>query len=296
MNQQKYIFKNIRRLEIKTRRFVDSVFHGDYTSHFKGKGLDFVSLKEYEDGDDVGNIDWPVTARLDEPYVKTYREERELPVMLVIDKSPSMKYGINSQKKWDAVLEVSAALIFSALRSNNRAGLIVFSDKIEQYIPLKKGKGHAFRILRGLTGEEIKNDTLSEPHLSLQFLQKAVKKKTIVFFISDFYFTLEKKYWLSSAKMYDLIAVRISDKDEIEFPDIGLVDIVDSETGEYISFDSSDKAFREEYLKTMAESEKTRHQFFSSLKIDDVLIRTDRPLTAPFLSLFYRRARQGIRV
>ncbi|MBI5180946.1 MAG: DUF58 domain-containing protein [Nitrospirae bacterium] len=296
MNQEKNIFKNIRMLEIKTRRFVDSVFQGDYTSHFKGKGLDFVSLKEYEEGDDVGNIDWPVTARLDEPYVKTYREERELPVILVIDRSPSMKFGINSQRKWDAVIEVSSALIFSAVRSNSRVGLIIFSDKIEQYIPPKKGKGHAFRILKWLgervTGEGRKTDL----HLPLQFLRKVVKKKAIVFFISDFYFPLEKRDWLSSGKLYDLIAVRISDKDEIEFPDIGLVDIVDSETGEYLSFDSSDNAFRDGYLKSIAAAEKERHKFFSGLRIDDVLIRTDRPLTAPFLSLFYRRARQGIRV
>lgn len=304
MNPQKDIFKKVKRLEIRTRHLVDTLFNGDYMSLFKGRGLEFVSLKEYEDGDNIGDIDWSVTARLDEPYIKTYREERELPVMLIIDGSPSMQCGIDSKRKWDAVLEVSATLIFSAVRSNSRIGLLIFTDKIELFIPPAKGNGHAFRILKGLleySGTE--NPPLSPfakggcgGIISLQYLHRAIKKRSIVFFISDFIFPLNKRDWFGSAKRYDLIAVRVLDQDELQFPDIGLADIIDAETGEYLSFDSSDKGFIEEYAMAASDRERETHDFFNRLKIDDVLIRTDRPLIAPFLRLFYKRARQGIRV
>lgn len=309
---ERNIFKNIKRLEIRTRHLVDTLFNGDYMSLFKGRGLEFVSLKEYEDGDNIGDIDWSVTARLDEPYIKTYREERELPVMLVIDGSPSMQCGIDSKRKWDAVLEVSATLIFSAVRSNSRIGLLIFTDKIELFIPPAKGNGHAFRILKGLL--EYRRPSHSHPPLipplvrgeteglkggcggiiPLQYLHRAIKKRFIVFFISDFIFPLNKRDWFGSAKRYDLIAVRVLDQDELQFPDIGLADIIDAETGEYLSFDSGDKGFKEEYARAASDRERETHDFFNRLKIDDVLIRTDRPLTAPFLRLFYKRARQGL--
>ncbi len=301
---EKDIFKKVKRLEIRTRHLVDSLFNGDYMSLFKGRGLEFVSLKEYEDGDNIGDIDWSVTARLDEPYIKTYREERELPVILIIDGSPSMQCGIDSKRKWDAVLEVSATLIFSAVRSNSRIGLLIFTDKIELFIPPAKGNGHAFRILKGLleySGTE--NPPLSpfakggkRGIIPLQYLHRAIKKRSIVFFISDFIFPLNKSDWFSSAKRYDLIAVRVLDQDELQFPDIGLADIIDAETGEYISFDSGDKGFKEEYARAASDRERETHDFFNRLKINDVLIRTDRPLIAPFLRLFYKRTRQGIRV
>ncbi|WP_294821494.1 DUF58 domain-containing protein [uncultured Flavobacterium sp.] len=253
----KEIFKKVRKIEIKTRRLSDHIFSGEYHTSFKGRGMTFSEVRQYQFGDDVRAIDWNVTARYNEPYIKVFEEERELTMMLMVDVSGSESFGSQSQFKRDLVTEIAATMAFSATQNNDKIGLILFTDKIELYVPPKKGRSHVLRIIRELiefTPESQKTD-LSQ---ALKFLSGVQKKKAIVFLISDFMDAGYEHTLKIASKKHDITGVRVHDIREEKMPDIGFVDMADAETGEIVSVDTGSKSVRLNYEKQYA----ARLQYF----------------------------------
>ena len=251
----KELLKKVRKIEIKTRRLSDNLFGGEYQSTFKGRGMTFSEVRQYNYGDDVRSIDWNVTARYNEPFVKVFEEERELTLMLLVDVSGSEMFGTKTQLKKEIITEISATLAFSALQNNDKVGLLLFSNKVELYIPPKKGKSHILRIIRELLEFKPKNK-LTDINISLEFLSGILKKKSIVFVLSDFMDDKYEKTLSIMAKKHDLTGIRVFDpKDEL-IPNLGLIQINDSETGEikWINTQSSSvrKAYSNHYHKNVS--------------------------------------------
>lgn len=253
----KEILKKVRKIEIKTRRLSDHIFSGEYHTSFKGRGMTFSEVRQYQFGDDVRAIDWNVTARYNEPYIKVFEEERELTMMLMVDVSGSESFGSQSQFKRDLVTEIAATMAFSATQNNDKIGLILFSDKIELYVPPKKGKSHVLRIIRELIEfkPESQKTDLSQ---ALKFLSGVQKKKAIVFLISDFMDAGYEHTLKIASKKHDITGVRVHDIREEKMPGIGFVEMADAETGEIVSVDTGSKAVRVQYEKHYAE----RVQYF----------------------------------
>ena len=251
----KELLKKVRKIEIKTRRLSDNLFGGEYQSTFKGRGMTFSEVRQYNYGDDVRSIDWNVTARYNEPFVKVFEEERELTLMLLVDVSGSEMFGTKTQLKKEIITEISATLAFSALQNNDKVGLLLFSNQVELYIPPKKGKSHILRIIRELLEFKPKNK-LTDINISLEFLSGILKKKSIVFVLSDFMDDKYEKTLSIMAKKHDLTGIRVFDpKDEL-IPNLGLIQINDSETGEikWINTQSSSvrKAYSNHYQKNVS--------------------------------------------
>ena len=251
----KELLKKVRKIEIKTRRLSDNLFGGEYQSTFKGRGMTFSEVRQYNYGDDVRSIDWNVTARYNEPFVKVFEEERELTLMLLVDVSGSEMFGTKAQLKKEIITEISATLAFSALQNNDKVGLLLFSNQVELYIPPKKGKSHILRIIRELLEYKPKNK-LTDINISLEFLSGILKKKSIVFVLSDFMDDKYEKTLSIMAKKHDLTGIRVFDpKDEL-IPNLGLIQINDSETGEikWINTQSSSvrKAYSNHYHKNVS--------------------------------------------
>ncbi|MGQ2984307.1 DUF58 domain-containing protein [Flavobacterium sp.] len=248
----KEILKKVRKIEIKTRRLSDHIFSGEYHTSFKGRGMTFSEVRQYQFGDDVRAIDWNVTARYNEPYIKVFEEERELTMMLMVDVSGSESFGSQTQFKRDLVTEIAATMAFSATQNNDKIGLILFSDKIELYVPPKKGKSHVLRIIRELIEfkPESQKTDLSQ---ALKFLSGVQKKKAIVFLISDFMDAGYEHTLKIASKKHDITGVRVHDIREEKMPDIGFVEMADAETGEVVSVDTGSKAVRVQYEKHYAE-------------------------------------------
>ena len=251
----KELLKKVRKIEIKTRRLSDNLFGGEYQSTFKGRGMTFSEVRQYNYGDDVRSIDWNVTARYNEPFVKVFEEERELTLMLLVDVSGSEMFGTKTQLKKEIITEISATLAFSALQNNDKVGLLLFSNQVELYIPPKKGKSHILRIIRELLEYKPKNK-LTDINISLEFLSGILKKKSIVFVLSDFMDDKYEKTLSIMAKKHDLTGIRVFDpKDEL-IPNLGLIQINDSETGEikWINTQSSSvrKAYSNHYHKNVS--------------------------------------------
>jgi uncharacterized protein (DUF58 family) len=286
------LYKQIKAIQIRTNYLVNDILAGEYTSAFKGRGMEFEEVREYRIGDDVRNIDWNVTARMHNiPYVKEFREERELTVMLLVDVSSSGQFGSHNKLKNEVAAEVASILAYAAIKSNDKVGLIVFSDKIEHYIPPKKGRGHIWRVIRSILSfkpEGIHTD-LSVP---LEFLARVAHRKTVSFLISDFIAEDFKKPLQMSKKKHDLIAVSVVDPRELELPPIGFIELEDAETGETVLIDTYDtdltKGFKLINQKQLAE----REQFFRSLNVDHILIRTDRSYVEPVMRFFRRREKR----
>mgnify|MGYP001224566463 FL=1 len=242
----KELLKKVRKIEIKTRRLSDNLFGGEYQSTFKGRGMTFSEVRQYNYGDDVRSIDWNVTARYNEPFVKVFEEERELTLMLLVDVSGSEMFGTKTQLKKDIITEISATLAFSALQNNDKVGLLLFSNQVELYIPPKKGKSHILRIIRELLEFKPKNK-LTDINISLEFLSGILKKKSIVFVLSDFMDDKYEKTLSIMAKKHDLTGIRVFDpKDEL-IPNLGLIQINDSETGEIKWINTQSSSVRKEY-------------------------------------------------
>ncbi|ETN94681.1 Protein of unknown function DUF58 [Zhouia amylolytica] len=244
----KELLKKVRKIEIKTRRLSDHVFGGEYHSTFKGRGMTFSEVRQYTYGDDVRAIDWNVTARYNEPYVKVFEEERELTMMLMVDVSGSEFFGTSNQFKKEVLTEISATLAFSAMQNNDKVGLILFSDEIELFIPPKKGRSHILRIIRELIEFEprSKKTDLSE---ALRFLSSVIKKKAITFILSDF-MTDDYQHTLRIVgRKHDVTGIRVFDKREEEIPNIGMVRMEDAETGELMLVNTQSKSVRKEYSK-----------------------------------------------
>ncbi len=283
------LLKKVRKIEIKTKGLSNQIFSGEYHSAFKGRGMAFSEVREYTPGDDVRTIDWNVTARLRTPYVKVFEEERELSVMILVDVSASGKFGTQKQFKQDLITELCAVIAFSASQNNDKIGVIFFSDKIEKFIPPKKGKSHILRIIRELINIE-PQQTGTNIELALKYLTNIIKKKSICFLISDFY----DKHSFSDAmkianRKHDLVALRINDKHESLLPEVGLVKLMDNETGKTIWVDTSSKHFQAQqkinHLKFEAELKDT----FNKSGVDFTTIYTHEGYIKPLMNLFKKR-------
>jgi uncharacterized protein (DUF58 family) len=283
------LLKKVRKIEIKTRGLSHQIFSGEYHSAFKGRGMAFSEVREYTPGDDVRTIDWNVTARFNTPFVKVFEEERELSVVLMVDVSASGAFGTNKQFKQDLITELCAVIAFSAAQNNDKIGVIFFSDKIEKFIPPKKGKSHVLRIIRELLEFKPQNKK-TNLELPLKYLTNVIKKKSIVFLISDFFTESNYKDALKIAnKKHDLIALRIVDKAERELPDIGLIKLKDNETGNVIWADTSDKNFRKQFAVNCLKFEDELKDVFNRSGVDATNITTHENYVKPLMNLFKNR-------
>ncbi len=287
MNAQE-IFKKVRKIEIKTRGLSHQIFSGEYHSVFKGRGMAFSEVREYQYGDDIRNIDWNVTARYNHPYVKIFEEERELTVMLLIDVSGSNNFGTQSQLKQELVTEVAAVLSFSAIQNNDKVGVIFFSDQVEKFIPPQKGSSHILRIIRELIDfkAEHKGSNISE---ALRYFTNAIKKRSTAFLISDFIDEGFDRALQIAKYKHDLIAVRVTDDREMEMPDVGLVRLMDAETGKQAWVDTSSRKFRKEYMGWTQYQRERLDALFSRMGVDMVKIHTGKDYVKPLMNLFKKR-------
>lgn len=283
------LFKKVRKIEIKTRGLTNHIFSGQYHSAFKGRGMTFSEVREYQYGDDIRNIDWNVTARFHKPFVKIFEEEREMTVMLLIDVSGSNDFGFMGATKRDITAELAAVLAFSAIQNNDKVGVIFFSDQIEKFIPPKKGSSHILRIIREIVTftPEHKGTDIGE---GLKFLTSAIKKRTTAFLISDF--ITEKPFEQEmriAARKHDLISLRITDKRELIIPKIGLVKFRDNETDKEIWVDTSTNAWNQAYQKFVQHETTKLSKTFANNGVDNTLIYTDEDYVKPLMQLFKRR-------
>jgi len=245
-SKTKEIFKKIRRIELKSRKIVDSVFSGVYHSAFKGRGIEFDEARTYIPGDDIRSIDWNITARMNEPYVKKFKEERELTLMLLFDASASNEFGSRKLLRGEAAAELSAVIAFSAIKNNDNVGLIIFSDKVEKYIPPKKGREHVLKLIRELLYFKTANSG-TDINCALKFLAEVQKKRGIAYLISDMFSPDFSNSLSVVARKHDVTAIRLSDPGERQLPAVGIIDIEDAESGEIITIDTHSPAFKENY-------------------------------------------------
>ena len=287
----KDIIKKIRRIEISTNRLVTNIFAGEYESAFKGRGMEFDEVREYQHGDEVRTIDWNVTAKMGHPFVKKFVEERELIMILLVDVSGSTEFGTYQQKKSDIIAEISALLAFAAIKNNDKVGLICFTDQVELFIPPRKGKKHVLRLIRDILYCEPKRVT-TDLGEALSFLERIQKRKSVVFLISDFRDNNYEKPLKRINPRHDLVAISVADRRETEFPDVGLIELEDTETGEIILFDSSSTKTRRHFQKKNLDEINKRKKFFLENKIDNIEIYTDQPYTQSLIHFFQYRHRK----
>ncbi|HAX14956.1 MAG TPA: DUF58 domain-containing protein [Leeuwenhoekiella sp.] len=284
----KELLKKVRKIEIKTRRLSDHIFGGEYHSTFKGRGMTFSEVRQYQFGDDVRNIDWNVTARYNEPFVKVFEEERELTMMLVADVSGSEFFGTDQQLKSEIVTEIAATLAFSALQNNDKIGLILFSDGIELYIPPKKGKSHVLRIIRELLEFKPKSKK-TDVAQALKFLSGVMKKKAIVFVLSDFIADDYQDTMKIAAKRHDITGIRIYDQREEEIPSLGIVQMEDEETGELLLVNTTSRKVRNNYAKYYRDRVAYYKDSFTRSGAGVIDVRTDESYVKKLLGYFKRR-------
>jgi uncharacterized protein (DUF58 family) len=282
------LLKKVRKIEIKTRGLSNQIFSGEYHSAFKGRGMTFSEVREYQAGDDIRSIDWNVTARFNHPYVKVFEEEREMNVMLLVDVSASGEFGTQKQLKQELITELCAVLAFSSIQNNDKVGVIFFSDKIEKFIPPKKGKTHTLRIIRDLIEFRPQNKK-TDIRLALKYLTNVIRKRSIAFLISDFMADGFQDAIRIANKKHDLIALRIYDKRERELPNVGLVRMLDAETGEMRWIDTSDKRVRLHYAAESKKNEAALKDIFNKSGVDIAHINTADSYIQPLMGLFKRR-------
>jgi uncharacterized protein (DUF58 family) len=284
----KELLKKVRKIEIKTRRLSNHIFGGEYHYTFKGRGMTFSEVRQYQFGDDVRNIDWNVTARYSEPFVKVFEEERELTMMLMVDVSGSEMFGTAQQFKNEVITEIAATLAFSATQNNDKIGLILFSDQIELYIPPKKGRSHVLRIIRELIefNPENKNTDIAE---ALKFMQNVMKKKAIVFVLSDFIADDYHQTMKIVAKKHDVTGIRIYDKREEEIPNLGMVEMQDEETGELMLVNTTSKKVRLNYGNFYRQKVEYFKDSFTKSGAGTIDCRVDESYVKKLLGYFKRR-------
>jgi uncharacterized protein (DUF58 family) len=285
------ILKKVRRIEITTRGLVNEVFSGEYHSVFKGRGMNFAEVREYQYGDDIRSIDWNVTARTGHPFVKVFEEERELTVMLLVDVSGSGEFGTRECMKGEIAVEICALLAFSAINNNDRVGLIIFSDRVEKFVPPRKGRQHVLRVLRELLYFEPEGRE-TDIGGALQYLTRVVRRRAVVFLVSDFIGTGFSKALSVTGRRHDMIAVRMRDVRESELPPIGYVEFEDAESGEQLLVNTSDRAFRTAFEHHRAQSDAMLEGTFRTTKVDVIDIRTGEPYVDPLIRFFRERARR----
>ena len=284
----KELIKKVRKIEIKTKGLSNQIFSGEYHSAFKGRGMAFSEVREYAIGDEIRTIDWNVTARFNEPYVKVFEEERELTVMLLVDVSASEMFGTRNQIKRETITELCAVLAFSAVSNNDRIGLIMFSDQIEMFIPPKKGKSHILRIIRELINYKPKHTgtNISE---ALKYFSKMVKKKSIAFVLSDFIGDDFSDAIKIASRKHDVVALKVRDKAEYDLPNIGVAQFRDLETGQSTWINTSSKKVRRKYKDQAQAKDEAIHKLFRKSKTDFTEIYTDEGYIKPLMNLFKNR-------
>ncbi len=282
------LLKKVRKIEIKTRGLSRHIFAGEYHSAFKGRGMAFSEVREYQFGDDIRSIDWNVTARYSKPYIKIFEEERELTVMLLVDVSGSKNFGTHSMYKKELVTELAAVISFSAIQNNDKIGVIFFSNKVEKFIPPKKGKKHILHIIRELINftPESKETNISE---ALRYLSNVIKKRSTAFIISDFMDTgFERSLQIANHK-HDVIALQIYDKRERELPSIGFVKVKDAETGKEMWVNTSNRKTRNNYMEFRRKKDSELKETLARSGVDHAELRTDEDYIKPLLRLFKKR-------
>jgi uncharacterized protein (DUF58 family) len=283
------LIKKVRKIEIKTRGLSSNIFAGQYHSAFKGRGMAFSEVREYQYGDDVRDIDWNVTARFNKPYVKVFEEERELTVMLLVDMSSSLDFGTSGMYKKDMVAEIAATLAFAAIQNNDKIGAIFFTDRIEKFIPPQKGRKHILYIIREVLGfePESKQTDITVP---LQYLTNAIKKRCTTFILSDFIEERDFKNALTIAnRKHDVVAIQVYDKRVEELPDVGLMKMADPESGEEVYVDTSSRKVRALHRKWWIESQVRLRDTFSKSGVDSISVRTDQDYVKSLMNLFAKR-------
>ena len=285
------LMQKIRAIQIKTSHMVTELMAGEYVSAFKGRGMEFNAVREYTPGDDVRLIDWNVTARMDQPFIKEYIEERELNVMLMVDVSSSGEFGSTVKFKNEISAEVASILAFSAIRNNDKIGLIVFSNKIEHYIPPKKGKAHVWNIIRTILNYQPEG-RLTDLNIPLEYLLKIQKRKCIAFLISDFQATNYETNVKLARQKHDLVAISISDPRERDLPKIGLINLRDSETGETLLIDTDNREMTKLFTSYEREKRGKFKKLFRSIGVDTIEIDTDGSLVEPIIIYFKIREKR----
>jgi uncharacterized protein (DUF58 family) len=289
------ILKKIRALEIKTRGLVETAFAGDYHSVFKGRGMNFEDVREYQPGDEIRAIDWNVTARMGNAFVKKFTEERELTVMLVVDVSASGNFGSTTQSKRELAAEVACLLAFSAIRNNDKVGLILFTDRVELFIPPKKGRSHTLRLIREILFFEPKGRG-TEPALALDYLNKIVTRRAVVFFISDFQAPDFSRALAVSGQRHDFVAIHIQDERERVLPNIGIITLEDAETGDQIEINTADRTTRARFSGLVDEREQELARVLRRNNIDAIALQTGKDYLPQLRSFFKQRERRlGVR-
>ncbi len=285
------ILKKVKQIEIRTRGLVNDLFGGEYHSVFKGRGMTFSEVREYQQGDDIRLIDWNVTARTGSPFIKVFEEERELTVYLLVDISASGEFGSGQQLKREMGAEIAAVLGFSAIKNNDKVGLILFSDEIEKYVVPKKGKSHVLRVIRELLYTEPERSGTSLRN-ALDYLLKVAKRKSVVFIISDF---LDEDYWASLKvvnRKHDVIGIRLLDPAESDMPDLGLLKMEDPETGESFWVDTSSKDARDRLKKEIQTKQEHFQKEARKIRLDLIPISTDQDYVEPLMSFFKKREKR----
>lgn len=288
MQETNEILKKVRKIEIKTRGLSRNIFAGEYHSAFKGRGMAFSEVREYQYGDDIRNIDWNVTARFNKPFIKVFEEERELTLMILVDVSASGDFGTQVQKKKDMMTEIAATLAFSAIQNNDKIGVIFFSDKIEKFIPPQKGKKHVLYIIRELLGFEPESQKTNIEE-ALIYMTNAIKKRCTAFIISDFIDKDFKKSLTIANRKHDIVALQIFDKRESELPSVGLIKMKDAETGQDIWIDTSSAKLRNQFHQNWKERQDKIKQTLSQCGVDSVAISTDEDYVKALMKIFKQR-------
>ncbi|MCH7703510.1 MAG: DUF58 domain-containing protein [Planctomycetes bacterium] len=284
----KELLKKVRQIQIRTARTVNDLLAGQYHSAFRGRGMEFEEVCPYQIGDDVRTIDWNVSARYGEPFIKKFREERELTVMLVVDVSRSGMFGSTDQFKIDVAAEICAVLAFSAIRSNDKVGLILFTNEVEKYVPAKKGTRHVLRIIRELL-YYVPRGRGTDIAEAVNFLNQVTKRKSVCFLVSDF---LTHDYETSlrvARRRHDLIPIVMTDPRELEMPDVGMVELRDAETGAVAIVDTSSKRSRRRYAAGRQSEIEARRAIFRKMNLEAIDIRTDKPYVDPLVRYFHKR-------
>lgn len=287
----KELLKQVRQIEIRTKGLVNQVFSGEYHSVFKGRGMEFSEVREYQFGDDIRNIDWNVTARFGHPYIKVFEEERELTVMLMVDLSGSLMFGSVSKTKQRIAAELTAILAFSALKNNDKVGLILFTDKTEKFVPPRKGRKHVLRIIREVLSFEPEGKSTNLKG-ALEYMNSTIKKKSIAFLISDFMDEGYEKILRIVGRKHDLIGIVLDDRREKEMPNIGLVKLADAETGAERWIDTSSKRVRSQMIADRKEREKLRNSIFVRSRLDRIEVTTGSNYIQPLVQFFRRREKR----
>lgn len=284
----KEILQKVRKIEIRTKGMVNNLFGGEYQSAFKGRGMEFSEVREYTYGDDIRQIDWNVTARTGDPFIKQFEEEREQTLMLCVDISPSGIFGSKNQSKMELSIEICAVLAFSAIKNGDKVGLVLFTDEIEKVIPPKKGRLHVLRLIRELLTTEPKGigTDLSE---ALSYVNRLLNRRAIVILTSDFQDSDYDRQMKITSRKHDLVNILINDKLEDELPDLGLVPLKDAETGDEVLVDTSSKKVRQEYQKKRRVAKEKLRDHFLRMKIDTIELETNKSYIRPLMTFFRRR-------